>query len=680
MNLDDLLSQVKIDGTIEAKEFINVFLFSGDNSYLNELRTDFKTKFVEPFSKKIKSIREDDIKKIFDPLGVSDISSNEFKDKLKSYKKKVEDFLNVKLPDENDFKKQPENIIKNTKAVSIIPESIKKPEKPQELSFFENILKNINQKKSDGEQKNIGEEITRVSFHPEGITILKTLLEPIYSALKANTESLDKTIKDLIKNMSAGSGGSGIIGLLMGLIPFVIGFLSDIILVAGKIKDAFVWLWKMPGKITEMVSAFFQELNLEEKLAKFIKNPFTKVLGEVEAEIQGINAAKVAKTSLNVEKTAIESESWVSKIKKGLKLDEIGTWFSNTWSEKIMEPLSKVGESLNKIKVSISEWLNSIVNLFKADGKLSGITNFFKNISTKFGEFLTYVKGFEGPFGRLLGFFKPVVTIFEALGKILTVELLAVIDGAISAVKTLFTVWDDIDLNPIQKFTAVLFSFIGGLVNMIPELTSMISKAGVGAYNLSTGKGWQTDNVVSRILDENINDKGGVGQVFANAYIDVSKKLNAELDEKSNPSDKLKPVEENPQYFTPSGKAPVTPIKMNDGLLESTGVPIKMSLGKQNFETAPDDNILAFKSGGFLDKSLLDLKLIMKDVHSSILNLNKDLNENNGVNSQPINITNNSSTRTASNNKEYLMEDVRDVISNNRLSWWAQSERIRATI
>ena len=87
---------------------------------------------------------------------------------------------------------------------------------------------------------------------------------------------------------------------------------------------------------------------------------------------------------------------------------------------------------------------------------------------------------------------------------------------------------------------------------------------------------------------------------------------------------------------------------------------------------------MVFRSGGILDKSLIDIKNVIRDVHVSILSLNKNILEKDNY-SQPINITNNTSN-ASNNSKEYLMEDTKDVISNNRSSWWAQSERIRATV
>ena len=54
-NIDELLSQIRIDGSIEAKDFVNSLLVSSDDlSQLNDFKQDFKRNFLEPFSKRVK--------------------------------------------------------------------------------------------------------------------------------------------------------------------------------------------------------------------------------------------------------------------------------------------------------------------------------------------------------------------------------------------------------------------------------------------------------------------------------------------------------------------------------------------------------------------------------------------------------------------------------------------------
>jgi hypothetical protein len=60
---------------------------------------------------------------------------------------------------------------------------------------FTDTFKNAKKQQEDGEQKNLGEKTNRVSFNPEGIKILKTLLIPLYTGL--NVGALDGKLKEL---------------------------------------------------------------------------------------------------------------------------------------------------------------------------------------------------------------------------------------------------------------------------------------------------------------------------------------------------------------------------------------------------------------------------------------------------------------------------------------------------
>ena len=44
---------------------------------LNDLKSDFKTKFIQPLLNRVKNIKPDEIKKITDPLGLSELKDDE---------------------------------------------------------------------------------------------------------------------------------------------------------------------------------------------------------------------------------------------------------------------------------------------------------------------------------------------------------------------------------------------------------------------------------------------------------------------------------------------------------------------------------------------------------------------------------------------------------------------------
>ena len=580
----------------------------------------------------------------------------------KSYKEKKE-----KIKKDADKNKSEEDNSNKSKSIGL-------------LNFLPDYIKNISSRKEDGEQKDIGEKIFRVSFHQEGIKILHTLLQPIYEALKANTETLDKKLKELIEGMSGNGGDSNFLKTLFLILPIissiVMGFLSDVLLIATKIKDAFVWLWNLPGKIIEM----FKSLEIGANFTKFVKNPLIQLGGDIKLELQGIwNATK---SSLKIEgQVASFAESMnglKNSIKTALRLEEIGVWLSTAWSENITKPLSKAGETFNTFKTSIGQWLDDIVNLFKAEGKLSGITSMFNSISSTFEGFLAYVRTFEGPLGRLLSVLKPFTAIFEFLGRILSIEFLAILDGTISAVKTLFQVWSDTDLDPFQKFTAVFLSFVGGLLDIIPNLTSLLSKGLTGALSWLTGKGWQSDNAVSDFLDKNINDQGGVGQVISKKYIGLAKSANDgtmisdTVDGAKANMGLTKPSYKNSQIYkdlSPEGQKEMDEMAERDKNAKQTPQIIQQKTEiPQNFQPVSE------KINNQSNDKLEEIIKNQNQSNEKLLNALEKFSKN--IQSQqqgPMVINQSSQAPKSDDSKKYLFKPIFDTNMDKRSDWWKTS-------
>jgi hypothetical protein len=93
----------------------------------------------------------------------------------------------------------------------------------------------------------------------------------------------------------------------------------------------------------------------------------------------------------------------------------------------------------------------------------------------------------------------------------------------------------------------------------------------------------------------------------------------------------------------------------------------------QTYKTSPNDEIIATKKGGIIDKSLQDIKNIMMEVNKNILNINNS-------NSNPV-IVNNNSTSVMDNNesKKYLFKPMYDVNTDKRIAWWKASREYSAT-
>lgn len=661
------------------------------NQYMNQSpKIDFKS--IDEMVTKNTKLFEKQQKEYFKKLE-SEIETEKknYLEEDKLNKLKEDRQKEIQILEDKQYKDKKEKIKKDN-------EELEKLKDSNILKLIPESLKNFGNKNNNtGEQKNIGEEVIRVSFNPEGIKILKTLLEPIYTALNASMDALNKNIKELIDSMSGNNGSSGIIGLLMmalpTLMPLVMKFLSDVVLVATKIKNAFVWLFELPGKIKTAFSAFFEELKLAEKFTKFIKNPLTQLLDDIKLEVKGISRA------LKSEEAAASFISNINKIKNSIKsflrLEEMGAWLSAAWNERIIKPITQGLDRLNSAKTIIGGWVDNILNLFKAEGRLSGISRFFESIMGMLRSTLGYIRSFEGPLARFLSIFRPFVGLFKFLARILSVPVMAAIDGTISAVKTLFSIWNDVDLDPFQKFIAVFTSFIGGLLDIIPNLTSLLAKGLTGIFSWATGKGWKPDNAVSEFLDQNINDQGGVGQVISKKYIGLAKDANKGtlIDDSiaglksmfgfgtTKPSYKESSVyrdlspeqqkEMDEKYEREQKPSPLpNPVNQKPEIIQQN------SESAQKFEPIPQN--IKNPTVDKLDEMIKNQnKLNEKLIESFTKTINQISSKE-----KPYTLINNQNTTTQSSDtsNSYLLKPVFDINNDKREQWWKNSREYSATL
>lgn len=212
-NIDSLLSQVKIDGTINAKDFVNSLLFSEkEDTKLKNLRQEFKTKFLDPFVKEIKSIKPEDIKKMFDPLGISDIS-DDLKSDFEKYQQKIKDFLKINLPNTETTTNQSTRL-NDTTVESVIPNSVRENQTQNEVD-------------NAGEQAGFGPKVTTVEFSDEGKSFLNELIDNFkkdsLEREMASERMFKKYFDESLKNQkelidaSAPTGFLGMLGKLLAV-------------------------------------------------------------------------------------------------------------------------------------------------------------------------------------------------------------------------------------------------------------------------------------------------------------------------------------------------------------------------------------------------------------------------------------------------------------------------------
>jgi hypothetical protein len=230
--------------------------------------------------KKSRKIRED-----FEKLKNED-SMREHKDLIDSIQKNNEKYSKEamlrKIEEENlELKKTAAEKLKKSFVLDVLPEKIQKAGKQDEpkndkkeqslfsklnegYKQFTDTFKNAKKQQDDGEQKNLGEKENRISFNPEAIKILKTLLIPLYTGL--NVGALDAKLKELVegqKEILKETKGSSLLStlgkllLMGGVATLLVGVFWD------KIKP---WIESKIGNKLDFLDKF---VRIGEELSKF---------------------------------------------------------------------------------------------------------------------------------------------------------------------------------------------------------------------------------------------------------------------------------------------------------------------------------------------------------------------------------------------------------------------------
>jgi hypothetical protein len=696
--------------------------FGGIDPKLLEQQLMWRNNAAKFYEDKLKQQKEEakseeEIKKLQDKTRSERkaLSEKELKD-VEEEKKRQEDIAK-KQKEIDDSRK---NELKSAKTETIVPDNKKPTEenKPQSTgdSFFDRFKSYIKllpqqvqqpKKQADGEQMDIGEKVLRVSFHPEGIKILKTLLEPIYVALKASTKLLNDELKEIIEKMDMfGTKSSGLLGKLLAL--GLIGFLSDLVKAGELLGKTFKWLVDIPNKLKAILEdeGLYKLADykawLELRWEKYVSKPWNKLI-----------------ESLNLEKPIARITAQIENLQKALKLDELGIWIElyfeqyvvnpiktsfnslknfgesvkNFFSDNIVEPIAKSINRLKEIGSGLADFFEPWIRPFKEIGKLFGegegfLSRFMKPLQT----FFNFVKGFEGPFMRVLSVLKPFVSVLEFLGRIISVEFIALISGVIDAVRTFFDVWKDDKLSFIQKAVSVVAGFIGGLGSMVGDFVKMIGEAvsylGKFIPGLSfVGKGIESFGKVldTHDLGKNVanmfreyNDSGSGKETFD--VRNSEKYKNASPEERKKMEENFAQAQHKGQHFVRQGKAggmwvndtvtnPETkpqpkpaepPIAANDKNSQPAYQPAPIEGSQAQMSKATDVLLENQKKMNIQFMTALDR------ITNKMLDANKS----------PT-IINQSSTTTMprESGKEYLLKPVYDISTEKRSDWWKMSRQ-----
>lgn len=214
---EELLNKLNIEGSLSAKEFAEMLLFDTQND-IDDLRRSFKKNFLDKFKNQLDNIKTQDIKRIFDPLGLSGLLRDpdslrdeykEYKNKLRKQLRKATENLNAKKEkDEDDGSDSNTQQIKTPNPLAnetpIEAPEVKPDKKESQSKNQENIK----------EQRGLGKETSIIEFSENTNKFLSDLFGK-YFELKEKTEKEKQSEK---KPEEKEKGGSNSLLDLLGYI------------------------------------------------------------------------------------------------------------------------------------------------------------------------------------------------------------------------------------------------------------------------------------------------------------------------------------------------------------------------------------------------------------------------------------------------------------------------------
>jgi hypothetical protein len=239
----EVLSKLEFNGTIDSKSFINKIFFGDDETYLNDLRKSFKSKFLNKFEKQLNSLETSDIQKIFDPLGLSKTVKNvdELKKDLQEYKSKLKKTLKKANKDLDDLDEVSSNSTNNKS-------------KPETVSTDSSNTPNIK------EQRTLGENVLTIKFSKETTSYIDGLFHTYVNKV---IEKDDKT-KELMEELSRNNNiitdkrtGSGFFDGLLGTVAtLLIGGVGATLIAANWDNHVKPWLEDFFGTKLDFLDKF----------------------------------------------------------------------------------------------------------------------------------------------------------------------------------------------------------------------------------------------------------------------------------------------------------------------------------------------------------------------------------------------------------------------------------------
>ena len=711
-SLEEILSKFA-GNKIDSKEFLNLILTSDETGvdYLQNLKKEFKESYVNPVFKKVTDhykkidnvISDEESKKkvlsnIHDPMGVIGLN--------REYSEKARKILDKQLKDLNlnsVSEKEKQNTALNNSTVSAVVE-------PNSSVIDPNKFSNKFQ-----EQELLTQKIPTISLTDETISKLGGVLGDTLGKIVKNFKNNDK------KEEESGSSGLGLLlTLLGGTIAGIITYISDLIKSLKNFKDILIsfnknllskvddlllmsdriknflkldelaeWMKTKLGKVVDTIKdvGFYFKSYLDEFILNPFKEKWTSMMNEIKnfINVDEVADAAKAKQIASAEKT-VKDLSMLDKIYDGIK--SFGVKVLETGTDVTKNVFTKAESVINPIFDFIARGLNFLSDSVKP---LYGIID-------EIG------KGLVGILKSAAGL--PIIRNILTFASKLSV-FLVVLDPLIAAGKTLFEVWNNENLNVFEKGLSVLTAAFFGLGDGIASLLGILSEGATGIGNLTTGKGWKTENTVGNFMreltggerDKNGNvtggyDFGGMGANMGNRLafeledstsdkvIDKNfdptktekyKKLQ-ELNIGGLTSDEEKYLDENYDNKGNFIKNKPAQVKRDDfsfkNLMTSTAGNSILYDKNTNTENIlhPDDNVLTYKTDGVFDLALKELTLLAQSINKGIYKIPESL-EKNKSNASNVSVVNGSGGSSNNNMLDVILSGTRpDSIYNFRRS------------
>lgn len=697
--IEDIFSQIKDDGTLTAKEFIKQLFFDNETQELNDLKSDFKTKFIQPLLNRVKNIKPEEIKKITDPLGLSELKDDESVSNIKKIKDKFKEFSKMNLPDFSGFFQSPKEKLKDTTIDYVVPEKAKQ----------ENIA----------EQKTFGPDIQVIEFSDENKIFFKELFgkarDQERNLYEFQQKELSKLVskQDEIKNAIYESAESGsLLGTLAKLL--LAGGLAAVLLSMFWGSHIKPWLEK---KFNIDLSFFDKFEGIVEGIAKFFSVSGLKLaLGGIPAL-----AGKMFTTFGELLEGGIKA---IFSMGFGDDAAKAGVKASPGLFAKILPKLAGgIFKGTGLLAAKAIPGIGALISFYfaydryeKGDyvGALidvaNGIVGFIPGVGTALSvglsllnAFLDYKTQGEGKSpeeiqqGKLNILKDWGTAIYNTLKEVPFISsLMKMGDGIYGLIGGLSSNNPQDVLKSLNLLKETPLSFISNALLPIMEATVSTDASGARKINFDKMKQMIGKQVLNWFPDWM---RGFAAEVFG-IEDDVKQQPPQPIQTQTQPQQQPQTQQQPQQQPTPKTRAqaaaerdqknkpetfneiPQNFVPINDGLLEPNQ-PIQMKLGNTTYETAPNDSVLAFKSGGVLDLALKDISLAISDINKNINNLSRNIllvsSEKNN-NPSVVNV-NNSTVNSGSNaSKEYLFGNQRDGIFDERSKWWNITERRSATV